>query len=242
MEKIRRLTKWIAAINLGICIIIAILYGVFQLSKARDFQIFGKLVSHIETNEMIVALTFDDAPTPRTSEVMDILESKNVPATFYMIGSAIEQHPDIAKTIVDRGYEIGNHSYSHERFYFKSQSFIENEVETTNTLIRNTGYTGQITFRPPNGKKLIGLPWYLSQHNITTIMWDVEPDTYYPNNAEGMISYTLQKTHPGSIILLHPFCNDECSADREALPQIIDGLKAKGYRFVLISELLQAQK
>lgn len=170
MKKLYRQTKLVVRIGAGLCIIVTLIYSVFQLSKARDFQLFGKLVSHIKTEEMIVALTFDDAPTPHTTEIIDILHEKEVPATFFMIGSAIEQYPTIAQMIADGGYEMGNHSYSHEHFYFKSQSFINNEIQTTNTLIRNTGYTGEITFRPPNGKKLIGLPWYLSQHDITTIM------------------------------------------------------------------------
>jgi chitin deacetylase len=136
--------------------------------------------------------------------------------------------------------EIGNHSYSHQRFLLKSQSFIDAEVQKTNKLMRELGYQGDLTFRPPNGKKLLGLPWYLKRNNIQTIMWDVEPDTYY-TDKEGIVRYTLEQTKPGSIILMHPFC-DACSADREALPVIIDELKAKGYTFVTVNELLKHQK
>lgn len=215
-------------------------YSLFQISKSRTFQFFGELISRVDTEEKVVAITFDDAPSADTTEeVLNFLAEKNVKATFYVIGESLERYPDEGKKIVEQGHELGNHSYSHQRFLLKSQDFIQNEIEKTNQLIRNAGYKGEITFRPPNGKKLFGLPWYLSQNKIKTIMWDVEPDTYYPGNAELIEKYALDTTKPGSIILLHPFCGDACLADREALPKIIDGLTAKGYRFVTINQLMQ---
>ncbi|MFZ5376178.1 MAG: hypothetical protein ACOZAN_00715 [Patescibacteria group bacterium] len=109
--------------------------------------------------------------------------------------------------------------------------------------IRQFGYKGIITFRPPNGKKLFFLPWYLEQQGITTIMWDVEPDTFLPQNlsvkeqTDFLVEYTINKVQPGSIILMHPFCS-ECQADRLAIGKIIDELHQRGYKFVTISELL----
>ena len=213
--------------------------GLFQISKSRTFQFFGELNNHVNTNQKIIALTFDDAPTGYTDEVLKILAKKNVKATFYAIGQSLEKYPNQAKEIIKQGHELGNHSYSHQRFIFKSQSFIKNEIEKTNQLIHEAGYTGEITFRPPNGKKLLGLPWYLQQNNIKTIMWDVEPDTYVSGNSKLIVKYTLENIKPGSIILLHPFCAKQCAADREALPVIIDSLKTKGYSFVTISQLLK---
>ncbi len=214
-------------------------YGLFELSKSRTFQFFGGLTSRVDTNQKIVALTFDDAPTEYTDEVLKVLAENNIHATFYAIGQSLEKYPNQAKAIVQQGNEIGNHSYSHQRFLFKSQSFIKNEIEKTNSLIRDTGYTGEITFRPPNGKKFLGLPWYLKQNDIKTIMWDIEPDTNFAGNADLIVNNVLENTMPGSIILLHPFCKNECEADREALSKIIDELKADGYSFVTVSELLK---
>jgi peptidoglycan-N-acetylglucosamine deacetylase len=213
-------------------------YFLFQLSKSRTLQFFGGITNRINTDQKVVALTFDDAPSLQDKEVLDILQEKQIKATFYEIGKAIEEYPEEAKAIVDAGMEIGNHSYSHQRFLFKSLSFIDSEVQKTNTLIRNTGYKGEITFRPPNGKKLFGLPWYLQQHGIKTITWDVEPDTYVAGNSEAIVKYTLDHVQPGSIILIHPFCEKDCVADREALPKIINRLQSRGYKFVTVSELL----
>jgi peptidoglycan/xylan/chitin deacetylase (PgdA/CDA1 family) len=173
---------------------------------------------------------------------LKILSENDVRATFYAIGKSLETHPDEAKAIVKQGNELGNHSYSHKRFILKSQSYIKHELEKTDSLIRDAGYIGEITFRPPNGKKLFGLPFYLGQKDIKTIMWDLEPDTYFPGNAKLIMKNIFENTRSGSIILLHPFCRKACEADRDALPEIIGGLKERGYAFVTISELLRADR
>jgi peptidoglycan/xylan/chitin deacetylase (PgdA/CDA1 family) len=227
-----------AATLLGIA---AIGYGLFQLSKSRDYQLFGTLVSSVKTTDKIVALTFDDAPGGQTDKVLSILQDQNIKATFYVIGQNAQKDPTGLKAIADQGHELGNHSYSHQRMALTSPWDVSAEVEKTNALIRASGYTGEITFRPPYGKKLFTLPWYLWQHNITTVMWNVEPDTYN-NTASGITDYTLKNTTPGSIIVMHPFCGTTCAADREALPKIIQGLKDKGYQFVTINQLLQKRK
>lgn len=214
-------------------------YALFRISKSRTFQFFGKIIYRVDADKKIIALTFDDAPTSSTPEILRILAEKNIKATFYTIGQAIENHPELAQEIVRQGHELGNHSFSHQRFIFKSFSFVRNEIGRTDRSIRDAGYSGEITFRPPNGKKLFILPLYLWRHNIKTIMWDVEPDTFHAGDAEKITGYALDNAKPGSIILLHPFCGENCQADRDALPKIIDGLKAKGYEFVTINKLLQ---
>ncbi len=220
-------------------------YFLFQLSKSRSFQFFGGLIQRVDTDQKVVALTFDDAPVPYSDDVLEILAERDVKATFFVIGQALEKFPQEGKNIVQAGHELGNHSYSHQRFILKSQSFIDAEIQKTNSLIRDTGYEGEITFRPTYSKKLVGLPWYLHQHNIKTITWDVEPDTYADHLEEGesktefLVSYTLEHTRPGSIILLHPFC-ESCVSDRQAIGKIIDELQARDYNFVTISELLKS--
>jgi len=221
------------------------LYGLFQISKSRSFQFFGGITNRVSTTQKKIALTFDDAPNGRSDEILEILSNTNTKATFYVVGRALQDYPEQGKRIAQEGHEIGNHSYSHQRFLLQSLSFIDTEIQQTNMLIRETGYQGEITFRPPNGKKLFALPWYLRQHNIPTIMWDVEPDTYAPQTtdelrAQFLIDYTLKNTQPGSIILLHPFC-EKCSSDRQALPQIIAQFQSQGYEFVTVSQLLQEQ-
>lgn len=213
--------------------------GLYVTSKSRSFQFFGIIVDRVETDKKVIALTFDDAPSEYTEDVLAILREKKSKATFFCVGQSLEKFPMQAREIVQQGNELGNHSYSHHRMVLKSRAFIANEIEKTNELIRTAGYAGEITFRPPNGKKLFGLPWYLEKNNIRTVMWDIEPDTYHQGNVNSIVRYTLDKVRPGSIILLHPFCGKECEADREALPLIIDSLIDEGYEFVTVSDLLK---
>lgn len=219
---------------------VAVLYGLLQVSKSRSFQLFGDLVDRVDTTERVVALTFDDAPTNATGEVLDTLRLHAVKGTFYALGSELERSPELGRRIVAEGHELGNHTFSHRRMVGTNETpgFVRTELDRTDALIRATGYTGPITFRPPYGKKLLVLPWELSRRGVTTVTWDVEPDTFRAGDAGGIERYTVERTRPGSIVLLHPFCADECRADREALPRIIERLGADGYRFVTVQELL----
>lgn len=235
MKKMNRKKAVIISITFILILLIAG-YVLFQISKSRTFQFFGEIVPRVKTNVKVVALTFDDGPTKYTQDVLDILQGSDVKATFFVMGRELEKNLQIGEVIAVSGHELGNHSYSHQRMWFKSPLFIAEEVNKTNTLIRETGYKGDIHFRPPYGKKIFGLPWYLSQHNIKTIMVDVEPDTY-GSSTDFLVEYTLENTKPGSIILLHPFC-ETCSSQREAISMIIEALHAKGYQFVTVSELL----
>ena len=80
------------------------------LSNAH-FQVFGVAVSRVSTEEKVVALTFDDGPTPRgSSSVLGILRRHDVRATFFLMGSLIEKYPDAGRAIVDEGHELGNHA------------------------------------------------------------------------------------------------------------------------------------
>lgn len=229
-------------ILLTITLTLAATVGLYLLMNARCYQLLGDLVCHGANDHKHIALTFDDAPSEHTSDaVLAVLAEKNVQATFFMIGENMARHPQAAQRIAAAGHELGNHSYSHRRFLLRSPAFIAREIEDTNALIRAAGYHGPIHFRPPYGKKLLGLPWYLARHHITTVMWDSEPARHQPPTAEAITAAALAQAHNGAIILLHPFCPDACRAEREALPHIIDGLRAQGYTLVTVSTLLTPQ-
>ncbi|GMG87318.1 polysaccharide deacetylase family protein [Biformimicrobium ophioploci] len=190
----------------------------------------------------MVALTFDDGPTQgKTQQILEILASHDVKSTFYLVGSAMERNPVLAELIWQAGHEIGNHSYTHSRMLFKPYDFVSDEIEKTTAIIRQSGYERNITFRPPYGKKLFVLPYYLSEAGMTSVMWDLAPDSDLPLNAEpeAIADYAIEHIQPGSIILMHVMF-DARKNSMEAVPQIIEGLKEKGYRFVTVSELIEA--
>jgi peptidoglycan-N-acetylglucosamine deacetylase len=208
--------------------------------NARSFQLFGGLTNEVNTNQKVVALTFDDGPTKNVDAILPLLDQYNAKATFFLIGNEIEKNPEEAKKIVDAGQQIGNHTYSHDRMVLKSPSFIKNEIEKTDKLIRKAGYKGEIEFRPPNGKKLFGLPYYMHKHNRETITWNLEPDTFY-TNPQDKINYVKKNIKPGSIILIHPMY-DKTGKELETIKGILDLLSKDGYKFVTVKELQKVQK
>lgn len=216
----------------------AVLSGGYFLINAHDYQLAGRLISHVPTAEKVLALTFDDGPSERTPEILRILEREQVKATFFLVGQQIEAHPDWARAIVKAGHELGNHSYSHQRMVFKPAEFYAQEIEKTDALIRQSGYTGPILFRPPYGKKLWGLPRYLAQTQRINLMWDLEPEFWISHRSEArlIIQETLQKAQPGSILLLHPM--GQYSQSFEALPELLRQLKAAGWKIVPARDLL----
>ncbi|HKQ79202.1 MAG TPA: polysaccharide deacetylase family protein [Blastocatellia bacterium] len=231
--------------SLGIVLaVIAVTAAAFQISKSRTFQFFGDIIPRINTRQKVVALTFDDGPTPGiTGEVLSILEKENVKATFFVIGADLERNLEEGRKIVAAGHELGNHTYSHKRMVLKTPSFIESEITRTDQLIRQAGYQSAIHFRPPYGKKLVLLPYFLARTKRKTITWDVEPDSYPEIAADSgkIVANALEKTRPGSIILLHVMYGGRRES-LNAVNGVITGLKAGGYSFKTVSEMLDTHE
>ncbi|SDF78567.1 Peptidoglycan/xylan/chitin deacetylase, PgdA/CDA1 family [Lentzea fradiae] len=236
MKWLRRKSTIVVAISL--VVVLAAAVSLWNVSGSRTFQFFGEVVDRVDTDEKVIALTFDDGPHPAgTREVLDVLAEQQVTATFFLNGSDLAGHPDLGRAIVEAGHEVGNHTYHHRRMVGVLPGTVEREIEDTDARIRLAGYEGPVHFRPPYGKKLFALPHYLSEHDRKTITWDVEPDSEGTPPAERVVEQTLAETGPGSIILLHPMFPARTET-RKALKPIITGLKERGYRFVTVSELL----
>ncbi|ALZ75125.1 polysaccharide deacetylase family protein [Rheinheimera sp. F8] len=218
--------------------------GIWRLSSLPDLQVFGEIKSQAIVSEKVVALTFDDGPTPdKTNQILQILAEEQIPATFFLIGQEVQQHPQLVRQILAAGHQVGNHSFSHQRMIFKSPAFVAGEIEQTDTLLRDSGVDGVIYFRPPYGKKLLILPWYLMKHHRVSVTWDVAPENFpkIAKDPQALVDYTVQQTKPGSIILLHVMY-DSRQATMQAVPEIIRQLKAQGYRFVTVHELLKLEQ
>lgn len=213
--------------------------ALWKYANSRTHQMFGGIVSQVETEEKVVALTFDDGPTNSTGRIIEILDSMSVKATFYVTGEELEEHMEEGRRLVREGHELGNHSYSHRRMVFRSRAFISKEIEQTSTLIRETGFGGTITFRPPYFKKFIALPHYLMKHGYQTVLCNIEPESVlgFSASGEAISKYVAEHIAPGSIILLHIMYESRREA-LESLKDLIPDLRAEGYRFVTVSELL----
>jgi peptidoglycan/xylan/chitin deacetylase (PgdA/CDA1 family) len=226
-------------LTVALAALLALALGLWKVSAARNWQVLGRLVSHVATDQPLVALTFDDGPTGHTAEILDILARYDARATFFVMGVDAAANPGAARAIVAAGHELGNHSWSHDRMILMSPARIAEEIERTDEAIRAAGQEGAILFRPPFGKKLVGLPWYLWRHDRTTAMWDIEPDSDPGADAETIAAAVLDRVGPGSIILLHAMY-DSRAETRAALPLILQGLQDRGLQSVPLSELLSA--
>jgi peptidoglycan/xylan/chitin deacetylase (PgdA/CDA1 family) len=231
----------VGALVLVLLTAFVVVWAGWNLSGSRKYQTFGELVTRVETADSVVALTFDDGPVAHyTDSVLAMLADSNVRATFFTVGAALRDHPDLAIRITRAGHELGNHSYSHRRLVLKTPGYVRREIEDTDSLIRTAGYRETIYFRPPYFKRLVVLPWILSREDRPIILADLEPDSNPQNagDAARMVDYVVQNVRPGSIILLHVEIPSR-TAGREALPRIIGALHSAGYRFVTVSELLR---
>lgn len=236
----RRVRKRAIGVTVVLVVVLGLGCGGLRVADSRSFQFFGRIVDRVDTTDKVVALTFDDGPDPAgTRTILDTLAARQVPATFFLIGRELGAHPELGREIAAAGHELGNHSFSHERMIGVTPGWVADEVEATDALIRATGYSGDILFRPPNGKKLFALPRYLAGHHRTTITWDVEPNSYpaVDASAAATTAFTVEHVRPGSIVVLHAMYPGR-EQTREALGPIIDQLKQRGFRFVTVSQLL----
>lgn len=214
-------------------------FGAFHLARSRSVQLFGEVVTRGQTAEKVVALTFDDGPTPEyTDRVLELLRAEGVRATFFVNGGDLARHPELGAKLVADGHGLGNHTYTHRRLLGVSWATLREEVEQTDAEIRRAGHVGPIPFRSPYCHKLIAASWYLWRTGRTQVTWDLEPesDPALQADAERLARHVIDQARPGSIVLLHVMYRAR-EQSRLALPQIIRGLRDRGFRFVRVDEL-----
>ena len=239
-----RMSKRLRITGALVLLSLALLVALWQVSRSRTFQFFGEIIPRVETNSKVVALTFDDGPTPAgTDSILAILERENIPATFFVTGRELEENMEHGRRIVAAGHELGNHTYSHERMVLVTPSFVRQEVDRTDSLIRQAGYSGDIHFRAPYCFKLFALPHYLSSLGKKMITWDIEPESWpeIGSDATLITEHVVEKVKPGSIILLHVMYPSR-SESMKAVPDLIRRLKQQGYSFVTVSTLLASAR
>ena len=226
---------WRAAIVLAVAGAAAI--GLREIVLSSTFQLFGDYVARVDTPDRVVALTFDDGPSPFwTPKFLSLLDARHVRATFFMMGRNVERHPEVAREVLKRGHEIGNHSYSHPQLIFMWPASVREEIERTDTLLRGIGVSNEIYFRPPHAAKFLVLPYVLTKMNKLSVLGDVDPEEWKQRPAAVMTESILRQVRRGSIIGLHDTMGAE---SLRTLENILPALAAQGYRFETVSELVR---
>ena len=226
--------------RIALCVTVALaVVGViiYSVMNSRSFQLAGALADRVQTDKKVVALTFDDGPTPGyTEQVLRTLKAHKACATFYLTGRERAENPTQLREIIAAGDELGNHTYSHRALCFVSGATVAAEIERTDAVFRSAGYHGPITFRPPGCKRLLTATLYLARHHRTTVTWDLEPDSV-AGDSDAIVKYVVDGVRPGSIVEMHVMYASR-EPTRKALPRILERLSAEGYRFVTVSQLI----
>lgn len=195
-------------------------------------------------NKKLVALTFDDGPDSHyTPQILDILKEKNVRATFFVMGKQVEDSPEVMKRIVNEGHAIANHTWSHPNISRVTTAKLREEITSTQNIMEKTVGRKPDLFRPPFGVITKSDALVLQQMGFRTIMWTVDTLDWSGMSAEDILTIVHRDISPGGIILQHNFQPHAPTARLldgtvEALPKIIDDLRAKGYQFVTVQTLL----
>ena len=193
-------------------------------------------ITRVPTEQPLVAMTFDDGPHERlTPQLLDMLSARNIRATFYLIGRRVNLYPQLARRIAEDGHEIGNHTWNHPRLTGLGNSSLLRELDRTTVAIHEATGRPPVTMRPPYGalsnrqRALI----YEARH-FPTVLWSVDPEDWRRPGSSVVANRIVGRSHPGAVILAH----DIVAPTVRAMPAALDGLIARGYRFVTVSELM----
>ncbi|MCL4517136.1 MAG: polysaccharide deacetylase family protein [Firmicutes bacterium] len=198
----------------------------------------GDVIWSGRTSEKLVALTFDDGPDPRfTPEVLDILEEDHVPATFFVVGKYAARYPDLVVREIQDGNEVGNHTYDHPNLLRDNPEQIRAEISDAGAIIEEITGKPLALFRPPKGLiNRAGLE-IAREQGYKIVFWGVATEHREAPTPDLMAARVIRQARPGIIILAHDGRLDR-SKTVAALPAIIKGYQAMGYRFVTVSQLM----
>ncbi len=196
--------------------------------------------------EKVVYLTIDDGPDPKsTPQYLEVLRQYNVKATFFMVGATMERNPHLVKDIDSEGHAIGNHSYTHNygSLYANTENFTEEILKTEEIIYSLTGKKNKI-FRAPGGSpnmRKTELLDNLNELGYAYFDWNVSAaDTAPRGITKSQVIYNIKRESKGVkkvIVLMHD--NHRRMASVEALPEVIEWFKEKGYEFGTLNESVE---
>jgi len=207
-------------------------FGSSRISSNYHVKAFCN--NQLETEKKI-ALTFDDGPSEFTLEVLDLLKKYNAKATFFCIGKNIEKHPEIVQQIIAEGHLVGNHSYSHSKFFdFYHEDKITEELRKTDQLLEKVASKKINFFRPPYGVTTPSIRRALKKTGHKVIGWNIRSLDGGTKNQELILNRIIKRVSPGGIVLLH----DTGKHSVLVLEQFLQFLQQNNYQVISTEELL----
>lgn len=180
-----------------------------------------------------VALTFDDGPTDETRHLLDILRERDLRATFFVVGSQVSKRPELVRRMMDEGHEVGNHSFHHPHLDELGLAQIREEIRACDDAVFHATGARMALFRPP-GMRYDDVVIRAGQDlGYVTVHWNVAAKDFTDQSPEVVRDRVLGSVRPGSVVLLHGHPDTV-----RALPEILDGLRERGYRLVTVNQML----
>ncbi len=220
---------------LAVIPLLVVVYLLFYGGFSGPVDWLMRTQRHLRRDRKVVALTFDDGPDPvRTPALLDVLAAANAPATFFLLGDAVEMHPGVVTRMAAEGHELGNHTYCHRYLPLARSRSVERELARTDAAIAQA--TGQVpkVARPPWGGRS---PWTVRAFTRLAkrlVLWDVNSYDWKGKPADEVVARVLERTRPGSIILMHE-AREGGEVTIEAVRRLIPELRARGYQLVTVS-------
>ena len=233
---------------IGSVFTVALVVAVFALFFDQAVFVRKGTAFHAACSRKVVALTFDDGPSPVwTPKILDGLRKSGIRATFFMLGGHVARYPEIAKRVAEEGHEIENHSYNHHVLIDYKMEEIEKQVKDTEKVIRDI--TGQTTryFRPPKAWLNKHEKKKIEEMGYKIILWSLNSKDWVTFDDKYMVKYLVHHVRPGDIILFHDsggaFAAEggDRSETVKVIPRLVEELKQRGYGFVTVGELLNKE-
>lgn len=204
----------------------------YELACVRRGSVFSNKAAG-----MLVAVTFDDGVfSKKTPKILEVLDKYNARATFFALGRYVQQHPELAKAVLEQGSELGSHSWYHSKQTTLSAAERAEDFALTAKAFTDAVGSAPYLFRAPYGAINDDIKKELAEQNMLSILWSVDTEDWRAKSADQVFNSVMRSVYPGAIILMH----ENGDYTLEALPRVLQALQDKGYQIVTISELVYA--
>jgi peptidoglycan/xylan/chitin deacetylase (PgdA/CDA1 family) len=209
--------------------------------RGRSSAVFAPSVWRANPGRKAVALTFDDGPSEGTGRILDILARYGVPATFFQIGANADRLPEVARAVAQAGHAIGNHSYGHPLFCFRTPGFMRRDLERAQAAIERHSGVRPEWFRAPYGVRWFGMGAAQRRLGLTGVMWTVIGYDW-SLKADAVVARLASRVARGAILCLHDgrelSVRPDIGVTGETVRRLVPLLLDRGYQFETVSRLL----
>lgn len=207
----------------------------FVLGIQAEEAVPADASTDVEKTPKLIALTFDDGPLrTTTTDLLDGLAQRGVPATFFLIGEQIVGQEDIVRRMDAEGHQIGIHTYDHVTLTGLNRADFDAQVDKTRQILKNILGHNDFLLRPPYGLYDEGVQ---RKAEAPIILWSIDPEDWGDKNADREVAHIVAQAQDGAIVLMH----DIYPASVEAALRVVDELHTQGYLFVTVDQLFAAR-